>query len=183
MSKKFGDDYIVNKEECVGHVQKRLGTNLREYKRKGKGQKLSDGKGIGGAGRLTDKVIDKMQNYYGKAIRDNKGDLEGMKRSISAIFKHMIRDESLPLESQHSMCPQNKNTWCKFWKDKQCKTKEYDDKKRLPSVFQTELQSLFDRLSDNKLLERCLLGLIQNQNESINGMLWAQCPKNVFCGK
>ena len=67
--KKFGDDYIVNKEECVGHVQKRLGTNLREYKRKGKGQKLSDGKGISGAGRLTDKVIDKMQNYYGKAIR------------------------------------------------------------------------------------------------------------------
>ena len=48
--KKFGDDYIVNKEECVGHVRKRLGTNLREHKRKGKGQKLSDGKGIGSAG-------------------------------------------------------------------------------------------------------------------------------------
>ena len=24
--------------------------------------------------RLTDKVIDKMQNHYGKAIRGNKGD-------------------------------------------------------------------------------------------------------------
>ena len=28
----------------MGHVQRRVGTNLREYKRKGKGQKLFDGK-------------------------------------------------------------------------------------------------------------------------------------------
>ena len=45
-----------------------------------KGKKLSDGKTVGGKGRLTGKVIDKMQNYYGKAIRGNKGDLNGMKK-------------------------------------------------------------------------------------------------------
>ena len=37
------------------------------------GKKLEDGKGIGGRGRLTAVRIDAMQNFYGKAIRDNKG--------------------------------------------------------------------------------------------------------------
>ena len=36
---KYGDDYIVTKEECVGHVQKRLRRALREYKAKNKGKK------------------------------------------------------------------------------------------------------------------------------------------------
>ncbi len=55
--------------ECVGHVQKRMGTALRKLKsQKGK-KKLMDGKTIGGAGRLTGAKIDKLQVYYGLAIR------------------------------------------------------------------------------------------------------------------
>ena len=64
MEKKYGAAYEVRKEECVGHVQKRLGTALKSTKR----QKLADGKTVGGKGRLTDKIIDSMQNYYGQAI-------------------------------------------------------------------------------------------------------------------
>ena len=118
------DSYVVQKEECVGHVQKPMGTNLREYKRKGKDRKLADGKVIGGAGRLTDKAIDKMQNYYGKAIRSNKGDLQGMKKSISAVLNHMIRDDNKPLTEQHGHCPKGKETWCKYWKDQINKSNE-----------------------------------------------------------
>ena len=33
---------VVAKEECVGHVQKRMGTRLRDYKKRMRGQKLSD---------------------------------------------------------------------------------------------------------------------------------------------
>jgi hypothetical protein len=50
----------VEKKECVGHVQKRVGTALRKLK------KVT--KGIGGIGKLTDPLIDKLQNYYGIAI-------------------------------------------------------------------------------------------------------------------
>ena len=39
------------------------------------------------------------------------------------------------------------------------------------------------RLSDDGLLDRCLLGLTQNQNEAINGILWKKCPKTKFCGR
>ena len=52
---KYGDSYIVVKEECVGHIKKRAGKGLREFKRKNKGRKLDDGKTVGGRGRLTDR--------------------------------------------------------------------------------------------------------------------------------
>ena len=66
-SKPYGD-FIPKKLECVGHAQKRLGTRLRNLRKEKKNDKLSDGKKIGGKGRLTDKMINRMQNYYGMAI-------------------------------------------------------------------------------------------------------------------
>ena len=57
----------IVKKECVGHVQKRVGTALRKLKK----QK----KGLAGRGKLTDAMIDRLQNYYGIAIRSNVGDL------------------------------------------------------------------------------------------------------------
>ena len=47
MKKKYGNDYLVFKEDCVGRIQKRIGTNLRKYKRDMKG-KLSDDVTVGG---------------------------------------------------------------------------------------------------------------------------------------
>ena len=41
---KYGDRYAVTKEECSGHVQKRMGTRLGEYKWNNRGKKLSDGR-------------------------------------------------------------------------------------------------------------------------------------------
>ena len=67
-SKLYGDDLIPCKLECVGHVQKRLGARLRKLQNDMKGEKFSDGKG---KGKLTDKIINKMQNYYDMAIRQN----------------------------------------------------------------------------------------------------------------
>ena len=43
--KPYGEEHQVEKKDCIGHIQKRMGTALRELKRKHAGQKLSDGKG------------------------------------------------------------------------------------------------------------------------------------------
>ena len=180
LEEKFGSDYQIRKEECVGHVQKRLGTALRKYKKDKKGNKLSDGKSVGGKGWLTDKIIDQMQNYYGKAIRENKGSLAWMKQSIKAIQCHMIKNSKLSLHKQH--CAKSKDTWCKYWKDKLEKTKTYKEDNRLPDVFMKELDPVFTRLSKDELLSRCLKGMTQNQNKAANGMLWSRCPKIKFCG-
>ena len=44
-------------------------------------------KGLGGSKRLTDAMIDKIQNYYGIAIRHNAGkDVKTMKEAIWGAF-------------------------------------------------------------------------------------------------
>ena len=56
--------------DCIGHVQKRMGTHLRELRKKQ--PKLKDGKSVKGSEyRLIDKTLDKLQTYYGNAIRAN----------------------------------------------------------------------------------------------------------------
>ena len=102
LTKKFGDGYNIIKEDCIGHLQKRMGAALRNFKSECRGTKLSDGKTVGGTGRLTDKAVDLIQTYYGCAIRNNEG-IEKIAGAIWAIYYHMIRgpsDESL--EEQHS---------------------------------------------------------------------------------
>jgi len=39
-------------------------------------------KGLCGRGKLTDTTIDRLQNYYGIAIRSNKNKLEDMKSAV-----------------------------------------------------------------------------------------------------
>ena len=58
LADKFGDEYPITKEDCIGHIQKRMGIALHQYKNNSCGTKLSDGKGLGGAGRLTDVIVD-----------------------------------------------------------------------------------------------------------------------------
>ena len=62
---------MVILKSCVGHVQKRLRTRYRTLRTTLKGKILSDGKKISGRGRLADKVINTMQNYYGMTIHQN----------------------------------------------------------------------------------------------------------------
>ena len=56
----------MTKKECVGHVQKRVGNQLRMLKITTGKTKLEDGKSLGGKGRLTRREIDKLQIYQSK---------------------------------------------------------------------------------------------------------------------
>ena len=51
------------------------GLKVTVTKKKKPVRNLDDGKGIGGNGRLTNKLINKLQVYYGKAIRQNTHDI------------------------------------------------------------------------------------------------------------
>ena len=59
--KPYGDEVSVLKEDCVGHVQKRMGRQLRDLKNVYKRRKLDDGLTLGGRDCLTDKRIDLFQ--------------------------------------------------------------------------------------------------------------------------
>ena len=86
LTEKYGEKYVVRKEDWIGHIQKRMGSALRTYKNNCKGSDLPDGKTVGGVGRLTDKIIDRIQTYYGYAIQNNKGNYEKIVKAIRAIF-------------------------------------------------------------------------------------------------
>ena len=59
-SEVYGPDCEIEKLDCIGHVQKRMGKRLMNLKATHK-EKLADGKTIGGSGRLSDSVIKKIQ--------------------------------------------------------------------------------------------------------------------------
>ena len=198
----YGPDITLKKLECVGHVQKRMGTALRKHKHKLGKKKLSDGKSIGGQKRLTDKKIDKLQIYYGLAIRRNKNDLPAMKREVMAGLYHSASTDSKP---QHQFCPPGSDSWCgwqlevaerekmvpvgmttRYSKRQQQTTKmdnAYVHKDPLPAAIVDELLPIYERLSDSKLLEKCLDGFTQNSCESVNSLIWSRCPKHTSTGK
>ena len=65
-----------------------------------------------GKGKLTDKIIDKLQNYYGIAIRCNIGVNE--KSYFSALFHSASSQEN----KYHAHFPQGIESWCGFQVDK-----------------------------------------------------------------
>ncbi|GFW14522.1 uncharacterized protein TNCV_2358461 [Trichonephila clavipes] len=65
-----------------------MGTRLRKLKLVYSKKKLSDGKTIGGKGRLTDSLIDKLAHYYGNAIRCNSTSVKEMRKAIWAVWGH-----------------------------------------------------------------------------------------------
>ena len=92
----------IKKGECVGHVQKQLGTHLRNLRTKLKGTKFSDGKPLVGKGRLTEKIINLLQNYYGMAIRQNTKTVPEMRKAIGAVLYHCSENSSE--ETRHLYC-------------------------------------------------------------------------------
>jgi hypothetical protein len=182
----------VEKLDCVGHVQKRIGKHLTNLKSTTKG-KLSDGHTIGGRGWLTEAKIQQLQKYYGLAIRQNtikklnptKQETDvavyTMKKNIIAILHHCCKGKTLA--QQHRFCPKGESSWCKWQQDVATGTKTYlSNEECLPEVFRDVLKPTFLVLSETSLLERCVLGATQNQNESLNGLVWARCPKRKHHG-
>lgn len=164
----YGPDVTIVKHECVGHIQKRLGTALRKLKKSGVVD--DDGK--------VEKAIDSLNVYYGGAIRNSGGSVDAMVQAIDASFLHSMSTDSHPL---HMKCPKHKPpdeiSWCKF------KIAEFENapmpahKPLIPRDLAKYIRPVYQRLANRDLLERCTLGATQNQNESFNNVIWVHASK------
>ena len=190
-SKSFADvcksnpypGHTVIKGECIGHVQKRVGTRLRKMKNDYKGKKLDDGKGIGyGKGRLTDKIMNTLQNHYGMAIRQNTDNLYAMKKSVAAVLYHST--DKPDLEKRHQYCPRSKDSWCKYQSDKLTGKNMYKGNINIDVAVSDVIAPVFSNkdLGSEELLKKCLHGQTQNVNEALNNLIWVRCPKRVYVG-
>lgn len=161
----------VQKLECIGHVQKRVGNRIRKLKERVKG--------LGGKGKLTNVIIDRLQNYYGIAIRSNVGDLKGMQKATLASLFHVASSKENNFHSAY--CPERSESWCGAMRDKANTTNKYKHGPGIPTnIVVKHLKPIYQDLTSDTLLKKCLHGKTQNQNESFNGMVWERVPKTRY---
>ena len=142
------------------------------------GKKLSGGKGLGGTGRLTHNRMDTIQNFYGRAIRDNKGNAKEMAKATHAILKHY---SSTLEEPKHNDCPSGPTSWCSFQRDRANGTNCHKPiKNPLPDAMVEVLQPLFNRLGDETFLVGCENSYTQNRNECLHHVIWGMAAKEMF---
>ncbi|GFR74607.1 hypothetical protein ElyMa_003897200 [Elysia marginata] len=88
----YGPDSVIDKQDCINHVCKRLGTVLRNLVADASKRKIT--LGGRGAGRLTHNIIRRLSIYFTRAIRRNDTSSE-MRDAIMASAYHMFsRDEN-----------------------------------------------------------------------------------------
>ena len=176
--KPYGSDVTIQKHECIGHVHKRMYYALKTLKQSAvfddKGKRVKFG------GRLTDATIKALNVYYGGAIRNNIGNVDGMIKDINATFFHCMSTDEEPM---HEFCPTGETSWCKFQRAKAKNEVIPKHNPKIPRDLAKYIRPVFIRLSKRELLDRCTLGGTQNQNESFNKTVWARASKTQFLSK
>ena len=174
--KPYGPNIEIVKQECVGHVQNRLGTALKKLKKQG----AVDEKGlpVKFKERLTDDNIKALNIYYRGTIRNNLNDVDAMARVIDASFLHSMSTDEDP---RHQKCPDHNPpdapSWYKFKvAEYACTSKDefikehglekFDEvthvKHRNPPLIPPDLakytRPVYQGLANCELLHRCKLG-------------------------
>ncbi|KAH7986867.1 hypothetical protein HPB49_026258 [Dermacentor silvarum] len=95
----------IEKEDCVNHVKKWMGTALCNFVAK---YKSPGSESLSGKCRLTGDLINKMSSYYGWALKTNK-DVDAMQKAVMATYHHVISNDAV---ASHTFCPTGLNSWC-----------------------------------------------------------------------
>ena len=131
--------------------------------------------------KIIDVVVLELSTNYGLAVQRNKDSIEGMRNEIWAGFYHKISTDAKP---QHQYCPAGESSWCKYRKAEAKQTlKDFKHAPALSDDVQEVLKPIYEDLTKDELLERCLGGNTQNNNESFNATVWSMAPKHTFSGK
>ena len=162
------EDNVVIKYECIGHYQKRVGNRLRKLKKQ-----------VSGLKELTETMIDKLQNYFGIALRSNVITVEAMSGAILASLFHVASSSRRNL---HSHCEKGAKSWCQYQRDVANGTNMHKPGPGLSDKIIAHVKPIYQDLVKPEVLKRCLHGLTQNQNESFNSMIWERAPKYRYCG-
>ena len=175
----------------VNHVAKRLGTNLRNLKRiriiedddgdSGEPPKKFFCSSMGGRNKLTETVIDHLQYYFSVSLKRRVGTTASeMRDEILSSFHHCTSSDAEP---KHHLCTKGPNSWCFYNKNLALGKVPPTHKKMKVSFKLTDRQlqavkAIYDRLTTDEMMERCLKGMTQNRNESLHSRIWKLCPKH-----
>ena len=125
---------------------------------------------------LTHQTILRLQHYYGLAIRGNaQTSVPIMRNAVGTVLFHC--SEATDRASRHQFCPKSSDSWCKSQVDQFNNTSKYKEKPGLPIPLHKKLEPLFRDLSSPELLAKCLHGKAQNNNASLNGVIYGDVQK------
>ncbi|XP_011859816.1 PREDICTED: uncharacterized protein LOC105557241 [Vollenhovia emeryi] len=102
-----------------------------------------------------------------------------MKKDIMATYLHSISTDENP---RHENCPTGVDSWCKWQQAEALGTKPEPHPAPLHPDVQKAILPIYEDLSRDELLSRCLGGHTQNANESFNSTVWRLAPKHLHCG-
>jgi hypothetical protein len=102
--------------------------------------------------------------------------LDAMRRAVWCIYFHTFSSDENPT---HHLCPSN--SWCKY-NVARTEGLPYHHTKVISQAIANVVKPIFQDLSAEDLLSRCLHGNTQNQNESFNNVVWGYLPKETFVG-
>ncbi|KYN11371.1 hypothetical protein ALC57_16474 [Trachymyrmex cornetzi] len=163
----YNGEPVVEKSECVLHVKKRM------YRQNSEAPKVKNLV-------LTNKLMIQLGVYYRLAIMRNENSVDEIKKAMWATYYHLISTDEKP---QHSYCPEGLDSWCKYQK---CKAENKEETFIHPPAFNKDtaiLKPIYEELSSDDLLKRCLDRNTQNNNEAFNHCVWNLAPKHIFIGQ
>ena len=170
-----------NERECAKHIEKRMGTALRNLTK----EKKKTGVTLGGRGhdKLTHGVIDKLTYYYGNPY---EAALETLMpcamQSSPRSFTPSQRMKTLTMTAVQSALAAGASSRKHVQREK-CQEHTKDNIKiPLSRDIAEEVKDVYVRLGHPDLLRRCLTGGTQNDNESLHAKVWAKCPKTGVVG-
>ena len=127
---------------------------------------------------MTAPVIDKLQNYFGIALRANCTTVENMQNAIWASFFHVASSEK---NNYHSNCETSSVSWCQYQRGKMNGTNLYKPGAGISMAVISVVKPMYLDLIKPAQLNKCLHGLTQNQNESFNCTIWDRALKVTYC--
>ena len=167
-SDPYNGEAVIRKEECLGHVQKRLKKHLHKSSTHSKG--ITEGK----AKRIAD--------LYALVVVQNKG------KSPSAIRDalNILLDHTREL---HDNCPGGESSWCYFRKQEA----RYLDDNSLPAPYTRSpyltpnefkgAREVFCVFASLDFCSSITLGKTQNSNESLHSMIRHHSPETKRVGQ
>lgn len=181
----YGLNHPVVKEECKNHLHKRLGSRIFSLKRQMREKReTATGKiQFRTTLQITDKAIEHLQRYFLAAVnRHIGGNWKDLKIDIMSTFFHCSSTDENP---RHQLCS---DKWCLFKQDELAGRQVRPHSEMRVAIRSSDpdvlkkIHEIYQDLTREELLQRCLKGRTQNPNESFHSKLWAKCSKVKFAG-
>ena len=167
-SNPYDGQESIRKEECLGHVQKRLKKNLK--KKSNTYSKMSPTK------------VERVGQLFALVVVQNRGrSPTEIQSSLWNLLEHLIEN--------HGNCPFSNDSWCYYQKRLAEQGEDHSlspPPSRQPYLTPSEYgraKEVFENFASLAMCGALTMGKTQNANESLHSIIWHNSPKAKYVGQ